>query len=35
VEEDKAELELRIKDARGKMIGKFKLHEVVGWWMEE
>ena len=35
VDENKEYGELLAKDARGQVIGKFKIGEIVGWWTEE
>ena len=35
VDDNRENGELLAKDARGKVIGKFKLGEIVGWWVEE
>lgn len=35
VQEDQNENALIAKDVQGKMIGKFLLHEVAGWWTED
>ena len=35
VEENQDDYQLLAKDSSGKVIGKFNLHEVVGWWTEE
>jgi hypothetical protein len=35
VDENRENGELLAKDARGQVIGKFKIGEIVGWWTEE
>jgi hypothetical protein len=35
VDENRENGELLAKDAHGKLIGKFKIGEIVGWWTEE